>query len=150
MDEDHYCFIDYTSGQLYSTANDMSKFLHAMLTYGSPSIFRDMSLARSNLQCQEQNAKGVTLSASACEVGVGWQIYNNGMKGDESWMKPLNRYDWTNAGEHSGYELGCQTEIIVLPNAGVYLAVLTNTDGNGDSAAQDLGQAFVDAVQQAK
>ena len=150
MDEDHYCFIDYTSGQLRSTANDMSKFLHAMLTYGSPSIWRDMSLARSNLQCQEQNAKGVTLSASACEVGVGWQIYNNGMKGDESWMKPLNRYDWTNAGEHSGYELGCQTEIIVLPNAGVYLAVLTNTDGNGDNAAQDLGQAFVDAVQQAK
>ena len=150
FDEDHYCFIDYASGQLRSTANDLSKFLHAMLSYGFPSIWSDMSLARSNLQCQEQNGKGVTLSPSACGHGVGWEFLTNGMKGDESWTKPFNRYDWTNGGSHNGYELGSQTQIVVLPNAGVYLAVLTNTDGNGDEAAQNLGQAFVDAIQQAK
>lgn len=75
-------------------------------------------------------------------------MLNNGWKGSQQWMSPLARYDWTDGGEHDGFEVGSQTEMLVLPNAGVYLAVLTNTDGNaGDLAAQNLASVFVEAVQ---
>lgn len=146
VDEQHYCYIDYASGQVRSTASDLSKFLTAMLDYGAPTLWSD-TIGRAALACQEQNGNGNTLPPSTCEYGTGWGFYNNDSKGDEAWMKPLMKYDWTNAGEHSGSELGVQTEMLVLPEAGVYLVVLTNTDGNGDLAAQQLAKVLIEAVQ---
>jgi CubicO group peptidase (beta-lactamase class C family) len=147
-DEEHYCYIDFSSGQLYSTTKDLSLFLNEMLTYGSPALWEEsFSLGKSALQCQERNAKGAAIPLAQCEFGIGWAILNNAMKGDESWRTPLHRYDWTNGGEHDGSELGVQTQILVLPTAGVYLAVLTNTDGNNDNAAQYLAQVFVREIQ---
>jgi CubicO group peptidase (beta-lactamase class C family) len=146
VDEEHYCYIDYTSGQLYSTTRDLSLFLNQMLSYGSPTLWNE-SIGKSSLQCQERNSNGKAIPLSQCEFGIGWLVLNNPMKGDEAWRNPLNRYDWTNGGEHDGYELGVQTQILVLPVAGVYLAVLTNTDGNNDIAAQHLAQVFAREVQ---
>jgi CubicO group peptidase (beta-lactamase class C family) len=146
IDEDEYCYIDYSSGQLYTTTKDLSLFLNQMLSYGAPLLW-DESIGKSTLQCQERNSKGMAIPASQCEFGIGWIVLNNGMKGDMPWRTPLHRYDWTNGGEHDGSELGVQTQILVLPVAGVYLGVLTNTDGNSDNAAQYLAQVFAKEVQ---
>ena len=64
----------------------------------------------------------------------------------EKWLKQgFAKYDWTDGIWHDGAEAGSQTNIIILPKAGIYVAVLTNTDLNSETAAQQLTQAVIEA-----
>ena len=144
-DYGQYCYIDYASGQLYSSANDMNSFLNSMLKYGSPTIFESTTIGQSMFICQEQDETGNLLDVEECEHGIAWEILHNEGKVyiDEypeyySWLNAYREYDWTNGGMHNGLEAGVQTQILVLPSAGVYVAILTNTDGNDPDATTKL------------
>ena len=63
-----------------------------------------------------------------------------------TWLAEAFRdYDWTDGIWHDGSESGSQTNVVILPRAGVFVAVLTNTDGNSDDAAQELTAAAIEA-----
>lgn len=135
-DVGHYCFIDYASGSLRTTANDMAKFLHAMLDFGSPILWSNET-GRQAVTCQERDADGEAVKN--CEFGVNWILLDNSQKGSaEFWLEPFQGLDWSDGAHHDGAEAGSQTQIVVLPKAGVYVVVFTNTDLNDDWAAQEL------------
>ena len=139
-DVGHYCYIDYASGSLQITATDMSKWLDSMLEYGAPTLWSEET-GKKAFQCQENNLNAEILDGKNCEFGVNWILLDNSHKANaESWMQPFKDLDWTDGGMHDGAEAGSQTQALVLPNAGVYLSVFTNTDGNDEWAAQKLAR----------
>jgi len=155
-DAGHYCFIDYASGELRTSAKDISKWAQYFIqnnneptTTTSAQLLWSQSISQQMYQCQEQDVNGKLLSTQNCETGYGWMLLNNSMKtksSTDSWLRQgFKDYDWTNGIWHDGAEIGSQTNLIILPNAGVYVAVLTNTDLNSDMAAQQLTQAVVQA-----
>lgn len=136
----HYCFIDYASGQLYTTAEDMSKWASAMLDFGAPILWSEET-GRKMFQCQERNAQGNL--PNNCQVGMGWYRLDNSMKANaESYLNQFKKYDWTNGGMHDGAEAGSQTQLIVLPNAGIFASVMTNTDLNDEYAPQKMASTL--------
>lgn len=132
----HYCFIDYASGSLRSTAMDLSKFLDSMLDYGVPALWSNPLLGKEALSCLE------TKNDATCEFGANWILLSS-ENADEEWLDPYRRYDWTNAAHHDGAEAGSQTQILLLPEADVYAVVLTNTDGNDEYAAQNIASELL-------
>jgi CubicO group peptidase (beta-lactamase class C family) len=139
-DVGHYCFIDYASGSLMSSAADLAKFLGSMLDYGVPALWNDSSLGEQALSCLERNVQGNPVAN--CEFGANWILL--GEKADaEEWLDPYRRYDWTDGAHHNGAEAGSQTQILLLPKAGVYAVVLTNTHGNDEYAPQWLASELL-------
>jgi len=132
-DTGHYCFIDYASGSLRISANDLSIFLNSMLNFGAPMLWPE-EVGKTALQCAERIDN--IISPGDCEYGITWNILTK--KTAESWLEHLFHLDWSLGGEHAGLEAGSQTQVILLPGAGIYALVLTNTDGNDDMAAQIL------------
>lgn len=132
-----YCYIDYASGELRTTANDLVKWGNAMLTLGVPSLWSSTT-GDEVAACQERNENGVRVKN--CEFGLGWAILNNKMKSKlpEKWLGAFTQYDWTDGIWHDGSEAGIQSNLIVLPSAGVYVAVVTQTDENDDEAPQKM------------
>ena len=136
----YYCFIDYASGSLLSSATDMAKFLDSMIHYGAPALWNDTGLGELALGCLERDEEGNEILD--CEFGANW-ILLGAKKDEEEWLDPYRIYDWTHGAHHDGAEAGCQTQILVLPEAGVYAMVLTNTDGNDEYAAQWLASELL-------
>jgi len=141
----HYCFIDYASGELRTTARDLAKWGDAMLNYDAPMLW-ELSVGKQVFGCQERNSNGEEVQN--CEFGLGWARLSNSMKGKqglEGWLNDFSKYDWTDGVWHDGSEAGSQTNIIVLPRAKVYVMILTNTDLNSDWAAQRMTSAAIRA-----
>ena len=155
-DVGHYCYIDYASGQLYSTANDMALWSEAILNLGVPDLWSQEAATNDIFGCQEQDENGNFLGDQSCEFALTWELLNNAKRdaliasnfNDEDfyWLAAYRDFDWTNGVMHAGAEEGVQTQIAVLPNAGVYTVVLTNTNENDQFAAQDMSQVLLNAV----
>eukprot|EP00980_Cylindrotheca_fusiformis_P029462 scaffold23479_cov143-Cylindrotheca_fusiformis.AAC.12 len=127
----HYCYIDYASGSLYTTAADISLFLRSMLDYGAPTLW-PVALGKTAVECAEPDT-----SSSECEYGVAWSLLKKLFAGE--WLQEsAARLDWTDAAGHNGAEAGIQTQVVMFPKSGVYAAVLTNTNGNDENASEDL------------
>jgi CubicO group peptidase (beta-lactamase class C family)/ribosomal protein L24E len=145
-DVGHYCFIDYASGELRTSARDLATWSEAMLHKGAPELWSE-AIGETVVSCQEEDQNGNQVSN--CEFALGWVHLNNGMKSKsstESWLRnSFKQYDWTQGIMHDGAEAGSQTQLLVLPNAGVYAVVLTNTDRNDGWAAQKMAAALVEA-----
>jgi CubicO group peptidase (beta-lactamase class C family) len=136
----HYCYIDYASGQLHTTASDMAKWGAAMMHFGAPTLW-SQSTGAELFKCQERNVQGDP--PQNCEVGMGWFRLDNSMKSNaHSTLNDFKKYDWTNGGVHEGAEAGIQAHLIVLPNAGVFAAVLTNTYLNDEYAPQKMAASL--------
>lgn len=152
-DVGHYCFIDYASGGLRTSANDMAKWAGAMLSYGSPALW-SLDVGRNVVSCQEHDSRNVLVDEQDCEFGYGWQVVNNALKEYGStaveapwWLvDAFGDYDWKDGILHEGGEAGSQTNLVILPSAGVFVAVITNTDGNSPYAAQELTVAAIEAL----
>ena len=87
-----FSFIDYASGQLYTTANDMNKWLSAMLNKGVGTIFTKDSIVALYTTCQEEDENGDTVDP--CEYGVTIEILSNDMKADAvGWLEAFLDYD---------------------------------------------------------
>lgn len=139
--------MDYASGELRTSANDLSLWGTAMLNYGEPSLW-SMDIGREVVKCQERSRKNRPINKKNCQFGYGWILLNNVMKQRtaEAWLKgSFQSYDWTDGIWHDGSEAGSQTNIIILPVQGLFVAVLTNTDLNSEMAAQDLTKAVIEA-----
>lgn len=67
----HYCYIDYTSGQLYSTANDMVKWGEAMLQRGVPTLWSEAT-SNQTFGCQEKDVNGNLLEKERCQIALSW------------------------------------------------------------------------------
>lgn len=127
-----YCFIDYPSGQLISTARDMAMWGMAWLEYGKG--FLSKAVGRDAVACQEMDSKGNMLRGDDCSYGYLW---NRDLQHTSPWQfgvdgpfSALNPIDLTNGVGHSGSESGVVSQIIVLPEAGV-TAVALVTGGTG-------------------
>lgn len=129
---DHYCFIDYASGSLRTTAKDMAKFLDSMLDYGAPKLWASDVIGKIGLSCAEGNTV-----KNECQFGVTWVLFYKD-EAEEFGLEPALNLDWSHAAGHDGAELGSQTQVALFPEAEVYAVVFTNTDGNDDMAAQML------------
>jgi CubicO group peptidase (beta-lactamase class C family) len=125
-----YCFVDYASGQLYSTACDLAKFLSSMLTKGVADKLWSEDVGNLMFSCQEQDASGNAIPTSECLNGISWILFDNSKKeGNNTGFQALRsfvEYDWTGGAIHEGGEYGVDTMILVLPAASVYFAVLNN------------------------
>ncbi len=132
---DHYCFIDYASGSLRTTAKDMAKFLDSMLNYGAPKLW-STDTGKKALSCAEVG------NPNGCEFGVNWILLEKGFAGDWG-LEPVQNLNWSYAAGHDGAEYGSQTQVVVFPESGVYAVVFTNTDGNSDLAASKLMEVLV-------
>ncbi len=199
-----FCYIDYGSGSLRTTANDLAKWGDAMLEYGAPTLWSS-DTGKEIVDCQDPD----------CEFGYGWILISNESKRkrrrnlesrqrrgrkleskqrqrrkldevddddfatlhpssqisfsdsmedsfslssssnegdddvdddvDDSWEEGIYRYDWTDGIMHDGSDAGVQTNLVILPKAGVYVAVLLNT--NDDKyAAEELTEAIIEAI----
>lgn len=138
-DMEHYCFIDYASGSLRTTASDLALYLDSMLSYGAPTLWsRDDGI--SSVTCAEEEI------SSICEYGIAWELLTKLFAPDWGLAEPAKRFNWEHAVAHAGYEAGSQTQVVLFPKEGVYALVLTNTAGNQDDAAQDL---MVDLMEEA-
>ena len=142
VDLGHYCYVDYSSGQLHSTANDMRLWLLSMLDLGAPTLW-SASTGNTVFSCQERNLRGVP--PAVCSLGLGWILLDNSMKGSLAaeqleFLAPYTQHDWTNGAYHDGSELGVQSLMVVLPEARVFAMGVTNTDG--DRAMEDLVSAI--------
>lgn len=138
-DVGHYCFIDYASGQLHSSISDLSKFLKSMVDdFGVAAIGWSQATGKANFECQERDADNNMVPADMCEFGVGFELLNNGLKPDNEYLAPLSDLDWTNGGVHEGSELGINTLIALLPSAGVYIAVMHNTEVDSEMSQNEL------------
>ena len=147
LDIGHYCFIDYASGSLRTSAKDLEAWGNAMLAYGASTLW-STEMGDEIVACQERKVNKMPVSQKDCEFGYGWILLDNSKKitTTENWLKQgFKDYDWTDGIWHDGAEVGSQTNILILPKAGVYVAVLTNTDLNSETAAQQLTKAIVDA-----
>jgi CubicO group peptidase (beta-lactamase class C family) len=139
-----YCFLDYASGQLYSTANDLAKFASTMLTKGVADNLWSDDVGNLLFSCQEQDASGNAVPASECSNGISWFLLDNSKKesNDTEYqaLQPFAKYDWTGGATHEGVDYGVATRIVVLPAANVYLVVLNNIaflDKSGPSLILD-------------
>ena len=176
IDIGQYCFIDYGSGSLRTTANDLARWGTAMLEYGSPTLWSS-NVGSEVVKCQERDETNESVLMEWCEFGYGWILLNdNSMRrrrrrdledrNDDATLAPTAgfsaadfsipstpasetageiKYDLTDGIMHDGSEAGVQTNIIILPKAGIYVAVLLNTNDD-DSAAEELTAAVIDAV----
>jgi len=144
-DVGHYCFIDYASGELRSSAVDMARWCQSMLSFGAPTLWNE-SIGRQAFACQAREIDSTT-EPSGCDFGVSWSLLGNADKDavDEDWLLAYKDYDWTDGVMHNGGEAGVQSQILVLPAAKVFAVVLTNTDGNDEMAAQEIAVALVQA-----
>ena len=68
QDVGHYCFIDYASGKLRTSANDLSLWGNAMLEYGTP-MFWSPNIGREVVKCQERNANNKTIKTVNLDTG---------------------------------------------------------------------------------
>jgi CubicO group peptidase (beta-lactamase class C family) len=122
------CYIDYASGQLYSSVNDISKFLHVMMKFGVPELWSE-TVGGMVLSCIAGNETCNGNDIDIDKEGFAWSILDNTMKGT---FYPDNDamdvYNWTNGGYHDGSVYGISTVMIVLPSSNMYIVVLTNTD----------------------
>ena len=122
----------------------MARFLDSMLDYGVPELWPSTTDG-GGLTCLEQDA--LEKPISNCEFGANWILLNNLQKPKaEEWLQPYRQLDWTYAGMHDGAEAGSQTQILVVPQAGVYVVVLTNTDGNDEWAAQMMAMELMEEI----
>ena len=65
-----FCFIDYGSGSLRTTVNDLARWGDAMLEYGAPTLWSSET-GSDVVACQEPD----------CEFGYGWILLDNSFKG---------------------------------------------------------------------
>jgi CubicO group peptidase (beta-lactamase class C family) len=122
-----YCYIDMASGSLRMSAEDMAKWLQAMLTYGAPKLWPE-SIGREVFSCQQKHSQGDDFEP--CFFGLGWMFVQPSMEVglfgfDYNWTEG---YNLTNGVWHDGAEAGVRTHVLVLPNAGFYQALLTNSN----------------------
>lgn len=161
-DVGHYCVIDYTSGQLYSTANDLAIWGKEMLSYGTTTLWSSTT-ANSVFGCQEKDQTGNLLADDVCEYSLAWEYLGNGKKDKEiaenKWMQAFKNYDWTKGVAHSGGEEGMLAQFIVFPASGAFGVIVlnsspkeddtpveeTNNPDNGDAAQTILGALFLEA-----
>ncbi len=170
IDIGQYCFIDYGSGSLRTTANDLARWGNAMLEYGAPTLWSS-NVGSEVVNCQERDETNESVLTEWCEFGYGWVLLNSSMRrrrqrrdledrNDDATFAPTAefstpstpssetgeiKYDLTDGIMHDGSEAGVQTNMIILPKAGIYVAVLLNTNDD-DSAAEELTAAVLDAV----
>jgi hypothetical protein len=85
--------------------------------------------------CQEQTTNGQL-------VANGWyttaELVNEKAFAELDWLESFATYDSTGGAMHDGAELGITAQVLVLPNAQVYIAVMTNTE---DGAAEEIAAA---------
>lgn len=143
-DGGHYCFVDYASGSLHTSASDLSKFSMAMLDYGAGTVFENEATGKAAVACQEQDAAGKEVRE--CEYGIAWSRLANNMKVAPDSMCNVKYMDWTDGTVHNGGEAGSQTLIFVLPKAKTFAVVLTSTSGNNEEAADMLMNDLLSAT----
>lgn len=131
----HYCFIDYASGQLRTTARDMSKFLKSMINYGEGLMIPTAAM-KTALECSMPGQ-------SECDQGFVWFLLDKNVE-YEDWLEPTYDLNWDHAAEHAGLEAGTQTQVVFFPESKVYALVFSNTDTTDGDAAQVLMYELLD------
>lgn len=132
-DYGHYCYVDYASGQLYTTATDISKFLYSMFTKGIPTLWNNTNIANSILSC----ADSTYVCRRESKTGFAWVLLDNILKQDWDFG---SQYNWTNGGYHFGGTYGVSSVMLVLPESKMYIAVLTNVE---DANVEQLASRVV-------
>ena len=64
----------------------------------------------------------------------------------DEYLTAVDDLDWTDGVYHAGAEAGTQTQLTVLPTAGVFAVVLTNTDGNDEEASQKIMRTVLEKM----
>ena len=131
----HYCFIDYASGQLYSSIRDMATYADLMLSYGIGTLWSNTTAMEHVFGCQERDVLGNLMpdNSTECQNALSWFHLSNALRdglGDDAslYAEAVKTLTWTNGIEHSGGESGVATDSIILPESDFYAIVLLNTD----------------------
>ncbi|CAB9528321.1 beta-lactamase [Seminavis robusta] len=151
LDVGHYCFIDYASGQLYTTANDAAKWGNEMLSKGTTTLWSSATAAHV-FGCQEVDATDSLLPEADCEFSLVWEYLGAAKKDNQiaanSWMAAFQNYDWTDSVQHGGEEAGITSHFIIFPSAGAYGVVMINSAGKNemDTIAAEAPKTILGAL----
>lgn len=134
-----YCFIDYASGQLWTTARDMSLFMDEMLSMGVNNLW-DESTSKHVFNCQEKDQENKPVAHEKCEFALTFELLNNVMREDtreegdseSAFLKEFEHYDFVHGVKHSGSEAGVQSQLVILPRSEAYAFVVLNTGTEND------------------
>lgn len=144
-DVGHNCYIDYASGQLYTSVNDISKFLHVMMSKGAPSLWSE-AVGNQVLSCMD--GRRYCRRRLGWKTGFAWILLSNTKKSTLYFKNDaMEAYDWTNGGYHNGRSFGVSTVMIVLPSSNTYIAVLSNTERVD---VDDLAMTVIEAALKTK
>ena len=148
-----YCFIDFPSGSLRTTAADLVAWGTAMLARGAP-LWSDAT-GQQAFECQMPCRETASFN-SCCRTdgaSVFWTTYENRHKRDHQdptdtadYWSEIVEHDWTGCVWHNGGEMGVATLMLACPDAGVFASVLTNTGGNSGTAAEQIMKAVLRAA----
>ena len=149
-DVGHYCFIDYASGQLHTSAADLMAYGRAWLDYGK--AFGLSGAGEDAVKCQMRDAAGNMPADDGCTFGYLWKRLTNGKRDNLATnqdLDALRTFDWTDGITHGGSEVGIKTKIVVLPKSGVVAVVMLSGLGHrieGKHAIGDFVNTFLDNV----
>lgn len=105
---EHYGFPDYPSGQLRSSAEDISRLLMVVMSGGEP------ILSRASVESM------LTVQYSDLDSDQGLSFYRWKLGGDTVWG-------------HNGGEVGAATEVLFWQDEGIGVVVLMNGEGYGQT-----------------
>eukprot|EP00929_Paragymnodinium_shiwhaense_P113779 TRINITY_DN82087_c0_g1_i1.p1 TRINITY_DN82087_c0_g1~~TRINITY_DN82087_c0_g1_i1.p1 ORF type:complete len:214 (+),score=38.27 TRINITY_DN82087_c0_g1_i1:81-644(+) len=125
----HWCFIDYPSGQLRTTAADMGKFLQALLNRGmlaNGSRLFDEATAAAYFKCQTPSAAtAASEEFESCPLAFQWFLDFDEIMDNIDGMTA----EMVAGGlQHEGQVAGVDTLAAVMPGAGFAFAIMTNTE----------------------
>ena len=149
-----YCFIDYASGQLWTTAKDMTLFMNEMLSLGIDKLWKE-STSSHVFGCQEKDEDNRLVEHSNCEFALTFQLLNNAMRAEikekadseDAFLKEFQDLDFVHGVMHSGGEEGVLSQLVILPRSDAYAFVVLNTSTGPDAEAEIMTK-FV--IQEAK
>lgn len=126
----HWCFIDYPSGQLRTTAADMGKLLKVLLNRGiladGNSRLFDEATATRYFQCQTPAAAvAASDEFSSCPLAFQWFLDLGENVGAVEGVAPEMMAGGL---QHEGQIAGVDTFAAVMPGAGFAFAIMTNTE----------------------
>jgi CubicO group peptidase (beta-lactamase class C family) len=142
QDIGQYCYIDYASGQLYSSISDLATYADLMLSYGIGTLWSNSTAMEHVFGCQERDELGKLMSDDSpeCQQALSWFHFSNAKKAipdddalTEGDIPEMQVLDWTNGIAHSGSEAGVATDAWIFPEAGTYVIMLLNTDEADES-----------------
>ena len=139
----HYCYIEYGSGSLRTTANDLARWGNSILRYGTSTLWSSY-IGNEISSCQERDENNEPIQE--CEFGYGWILLDNSMKNRRS--RHLDEKDHDDddvaAGDHATFAPSSDTSTSETTTSSSEMTE-TPSDANSSNESSEESSSFSDS-----